>query len=52
MPFEGIVWLYCFMGNSTTVAESDENIKRGRNVACFRSVMDSPTKLFYWPKQL
>ena len=26
MPFEGIVWLYCFMGNATTVAEASENL--------------------------
>lgn len=50
MPCEGIVWLYCFMGHSTTVADTDENLKRGRNyvIAGFRSVMERPTKLFYW----
>lgn len=53
MLLEGIVWLYCFMSHSTTVAESDKNLKRRRNyvIACFRSVMERLTKLLYWPKQ-
>lgn len=50
MACEGIVWLYCFMGHSTTVADTDENLKRGRNyvIAGFRSVTERPTKQFYW----
>lgn len=32
MLFEGIVCLYCFMGNSTTVAEADENLKTWENL--------------------
>lgn len=53
MPFEGIVWLHYFMGHSTTGADSDENLKCGRNcvIACFRSVMGRPTKPFYWDEQ-